>query len=413
MQISRVELYELVWKLPLSKAAPQFGISATALAGVCKKHNIPYPGSLYWTMKSLGRSVEVQQLPATSDDVPTQVVIDPAKPRRAQRHDRPGQPPLPARGTGIASTVLILPTPERSPPPKMTSDVQAKSDEAGQRTAALEVPESLRRPHAIIAGWIADHARRVTDSKRNKSSWGFRIEPLSDLDHRRHRILDTIFKAAERISFKVMSGQYQEVWLESGRNRIDFSLQERIRQVRRPLKADEKRDWNPNQRWRQEKIPTGLLVFKIRTSLGSAIQTEWIDQSEMLLEQQVRDILAALTLAGPLLEEQRLKAEEAERQRRKEEYRHQQEADRRKTERNRWRRFLEFADRWERADRARRFIATIEASTSTDTVRRGGLSHDEWLLWAKERLTAYDPLEAGIESLWENLSGVTSWEYRD
>jgi hypothetical protein len=109
----------------------------------------------------------------------------------------------------------------------------------------------------------------------------------------------------------------------------------------------------------------------------------------------------------------RLKAEEAERQRREDEYKRQQEADRRKTERNRWRRFLEFAERWEKADRARRFTATIEASTSADTVPRGGFWHDEWLTWAKERLTAYDPLEAGIESLWNSLSGVTSWEYRD
>jgi hypothetical protein len=61
MQISRAELYELVWKSPLSKTAPRFGISATALAAVCKKRSIPYPGSLYWTMKSMGRSVEVSR----------------------------------------------------------------------------------------------------------------------------------------------------------------------------------------------------------------------------------------------------------------------------------------------------------------------------------------------------------------
>jgi hypothetical protein len=211
----------------------------------------------------------------------------------------------------------------------------------------------------------------------------------------------------------VKSGQYREVWLEVGRNRVDFSLQERIRQVRRPLRADEKNQWNSSQQWRQEKTPTGLLVFKIRTFLGPAIQVEWIDQPDMLLEQQVGKILAALTLAGPLLEEQRVKAEEAERRRREDEHRRQQEADRRKIERNRWRRFLEFSDRWEEADRARRFIATIEASTSTDMVSRGGLSHEEWLTWAKKRLMAYDPLETGIESVWDNLASVTSWEYRD
>ena len=90
----------------------------------------------------------------------------------------------------------------------------------------------------------------------------------------------------------------------------------------------------------------------------------------------------------------------------------QQEADRRKTERNRWRRFLEFMERWEKADRARRSIATIEASTSADTVPRGDLSHDEWLTWAKEKLTAWPIRQEVAESL-DNLSGVTSWEIRD
>ena len=59
------------------------------------------------------------------------------------------------------------------------------------------------------------------------------------------------------------------------------------------------------------------------------------------------------------------------------------------------------ADRWEEADRARRFIATVQASTSTDMASHDGLSHEEY------------PLEAGIESVWDNLAGVTSWEYRD
>jgi hypothetical protein len=91
------------------------------------------------------------------------------------------------------------------------------------------VPESLRRPHAVVATWIADHARRVAESKRNESTWAFRVEALTDLEHRRHRILDTMFKAAEQMGFKVRSGQYQEVWLEIGKDRVDFSLQERIR----------------------------------------------------------------------------------------------------------------------------------------------------------------------------------------
>jgi hypothetical protein len=45
MQITRIELYELVSKSPLSKVAPSLAISATTLAEICRKHNVPYPGS--------------------------------------------------------------------------------------------------------------------------------------------------------------------------------------------------------------------------------------------------------------------------------------------------------------------------------------------------------------------------------
>jgi hypothetical protein len=45
MQITRIELYELVSKSPLSKVAPSLAISATTLAEICRKHNVPYPCS--------------------------------------------------------------------------------------------------------------------------------------------------------------------------------------------------------------------------------------------------------------------------------------------------------------------------------------------------------------------------------
>ncbi len=47
MQLTRLELYTRVCKSPLSKLAPEFGISGTALAAICKRYAIPYPGSGY------------------------------------------------------------------------------------------------------------------------------------------------------------------------------------------------------------------------------------------------------------------------------------------------------------------------------------------------------------------------------
>ncbi len=43
----------------------------------------------------------------------------------------------------------------------------------------------------------------------------------------------------------------------------------------------------------------------------------------------------------------------------------------------------------------------------------GEFSHEEWLVWVKKRLMAYDPLEAGLKRYGLIWLVVTSWEYRD
>jgi hypothetical protein len=78
MQLTRLELYKRVCDSPLSKVAPEFGISGTALAAICKQYQVPYPGSEYWTRKSLGLPAKLPMLPATSDDI---IEITPSVPK--------------------------------------------------------------------------------------------------------------------------------------------------------------------------------------------------------------------------------------------------------------------------------------------------------------------------------------------
>lgn len=95
MRLTRLELYERVCNAPLSKLAPDFGLSGTALAAICKQHRIPYPGSGYWTRKSLGLAADLPALPEGSDE-PIELVPSVARPRQkkapevvAKRKTRP------------------------------------------------------------------------------------------------------------------------------------------------------------------------------------------------------------------------------------------------------------------------------------------------------------------------------------
>ncbi|WP_085026184.1 hypothetical protein [Ensifer aridi] len=81
MQLTRLELYKRVCDSPLSKVAPEFGISGPALAAICKQYQVPYPGSGYWTRKSLGLPAELPELPEASDEA-IEITQKVPKPRR-------------------------------------------------------------------------------------------------------------------------------------------------------------------------------------------------------------------------------------------------------------------------------------------------------------------------------------------
>ncbi len=82
MQLTRSELYNRVCEAPLSRLAPEFGLTGTALAAICRQHEIPYPGSGYWTRKSLGIAAELPTLP---DGIDAIIEITPVTPKPREK----------------------------------------------------------------------------------------------------------------------------------------------------------------------------------------------------------------------------------------------------------------------------------------------------------------------------------------
>lgn len=138
---------------------------------------------------------------------------------------------------------------------------------------------------------------------------------------------------------------------------------------------------------------------------------EWRD-GKRRLEEQISDIVAVLSLAGPILEQRRRRDEEAERFRWEEERKRQQAKERSRLERNRWRRFVELAGTWEEALLASRFIEALERLPKDVEEVYGDRTTAEWLSWARERRDAFD-LTRWPGDVWANLTEVTSWDYRD
>lgn len=73
--MTRSELYELVWKEPMTHVAKRFGISDVALRKTCVKHNIPTPPLGYWAKLAHGKNVVQPPLPPSKGDVRKQIRI--------------------------------------------------------------------------------------------------------------------------------------------------------------------------------------------------------------------------------------------------------------------------------------------------------------------------------------------------
>lgn len=374
--LSREELYEKVWQTTLSHLAQQFGICGTGLAKICRRMNVPYPPQGHWAKLAAGKKV--------------------------------APIPLPAAGPATPSRVSIAPT-----PPQTRPSIPLKAE--GTEALAAGVPERLLRPHPIVASWLADHERRRKEAKNERDPWMRnlkRVEDFTATDRRQHRILDSLFKVLERHGAKVRQDERHQLFVEINGEKVEFQLRERLKQTRRPLTEDEKR-WHPRDTTRQELVPTSKLVFAIKTYIPSGFRREWLETDEKAMEAHLPDIAATIIALGPALAEQtRLRREEA-RERQIAEQRRYEEQQRRKLDRNRWRRVVEIAEEWREAKLAREFIAALRQTGPDLEQTIGERTIRDWLAWAEERASSLDPVACGTASAFERVASVTSWEYRD
>ena len=381
--VSREELFRQVWATPMSRLAQDYGISGNGLAKICNRLKVPYPPRGYWAKKAAGRKVVQYRLPDRKDGTP--------------------------------QTVTISPSPPPASPPEIAPELHQQVDAAKQAISAVTVPARLVRPHPVIGAWLAEREEERLRARRERDPWRRNLAPpdWSESERRWHRILDVLFKAAERQGIRIKQPDRFTVFLEASGERIDFKLREKQRQVRTPKTPEEIKRLLPGEKtWRQELQPTGVLTFSIETYLPALPRRVWTETADQPLEEQLGDILAGLLLAGPLLVQQRHEREEAERRRHEEEHRRYQEAERRRLDDNRWQRFTELATRWRQTDEVRRFLEVLEQHADVAASLTNGESVSEWLSWARNRLAAFDPLAVGATGVFEDLLKITSWSYR-
>jgi hypothetical protein len=380
--LTRQELYGLVWAHPVTHLAKRFGISDQGLAKICDRFDIPRPAQGHWNKLAAGKPVTTRPLPPARSD--------------------------------MAKTIRVTPVSgERSVEPA----TQAALATARDRAKPLQIAERLVRPHPIIAGWVA---RRENEIKTSEQIYDRRLKRLvrpsafTPQERRRHRMLDALLKALEAHKIAVTESERFELFATSGREKIGFQLRAKLQQVRRPLTPDEQR-WRSagDKAYRLELIETDILIFEVKGWLPGGLQRNWQDGRKGTIETMAGDILATLLAAIPLMVAEREQREKAEERRRIETQRRYELEQQRKLEENRFRRLLEHAGRWRDAELARSFVAALRAAIPNPTDIVDGKPASEWLDWAEERVAQHDPLASDPLDVFESISDVTNWTYRD
>lgn len=382
--MTREELYSAVWATPISRLAEEYGISGNGLAKICDREDIPYPPRGYWANHAVGKAPKQTSLPKSSR----------------------------------ARSITIRPTPLPPPPIELPPEVKQQADKARTSASALAVPERLLRPHALIASWLAEHQEKKRQARSERNPWRRNLyDPgdFSETDHRKHRILDTLFKAIERQGWKVAEGERGVLFAEVLGEKVEFQLREKQKQERRSLTDDEKRWRLPGDGgWKKELVPTGWLVFEIKTwQWPNGLPRQWLESEKQPIEGMLPDILATFVAAGPLLVQQRKDREAAERERQLAEQRRYEEQRRRKRDANRWRRFRELAQDWHEFAALREFLTALRSMDSPSTAEIGSRSVKQWIVWAEEWLQRADPTANGVDGVFKQVADVADWTYRD
>jgi hypothetical protein len=173
--VTRSDLYELVWAQPRSVLAKQFKISDVALAKRCLQANIPMPPRGYWAKLQAGLS-------------------------------KPTRPPLPLRLPGSRETVSFgqdrygsrAITDEELQSPTFSESIERLVEAAVQRLDHVSAIRDLTNPHAGLSKVLRAEAGRRQEYETNK--WDFYRPYFDDPAHQRQmRIVNSLLHAFNRL----------------------------------------------------------------------------------------------------------------------------------------------------------------------------------------------------------------------
>jgi hypothetical protein len=360
LRFTREELYRLVWSNPMSSIAKELGVSDVGLAKACKRADIPLPGLGHW-----------------------------AKVQHGHEMKRPALPPAP---TGQSDIVTISPGQRRLRPDDLPEDIRELVAREATPETKVDVIKTLANPYPLVRSWLREAPKKQDQSTVVGSS---DRQPVAKTERRRLRILSSLLSALEVRGHQILANRSdpRSVSLIIAGEKVEFSLTERLRQVKEELSERERLSpLNYGQTFRFVYKPTGELILKIQSLVGAGIRTGWRDRPEKPLEGELNRIIAGLLVASAVVRKQRLEREEAERRWQDMERQRLEAAEAQRRETQRRNELMSQVTRWRQAEEIRHYIKAVRSLLNNGSAGIGVESADEWASWASKVADEIDPL---------------------
>lgn len=380
MKFERSKLYDEIWEISLTGVAKKYGLNYTKLVQACKKNDIPYPSSAYWTKKNMGLdfSNDIIELPKSE----VKEVEIPLK----------------------ASGLLIDNKPSNKD--KFINEfnlLNFLSDEEKRKVAEVVYDlniDNYKKNHKIITEYKNKKKEERREERKanylnpyynihNYTEKGY-FENISKFEKDRcMKILNTIYYAIEELGGKV-NNDFSLIIREE---HIKLEIEELKDQVKHELTKEEAKQLleyedrkkvftyasKPNIR-KYDYVHNG----KLKITCGNRKYIRETDKVK--LEDKLGDIIIKLYEQSEEVKAERLAREERERIYQEEEERKEKIRNAKKNEAQKVKELLNLVEDYRIACEIRNYINSISSQDNLSSEMK------DWIKWANKKADWFDPI---------------------
>lgn len=367
--LTRKELYDLVWSIPMRTLAPEYGLSDVGFVKLCKRMSVVTPYRGYWTKLQFGHRPKKLRLAKWNESFGKEPTV--SMTRRREKSDEE------------LTDVDLLVRAEHEPDRKISISAEAKLHPLVAKT--LKALPKSRDPTARV-------------SSEREGCLTLKVAP--PLVGRATLILNAIAVAAEARSFSLSGEQNDE-----GRTghivllgeKVPFSIEQvwsRVPGSAVPL--SQIMSYSKSDVPRYEYELSDRLMLRIFRRSTNGRRTKWSDTARKRLEDQLNDfMIGVIDEAASLREDRREQLEWKQRYDAKV-AKQVDVAILQREEEFRINAFLKHAKALRKCETLRRYADEVRAEA---TRRFGGVSEDseigKWLRWAEGYVEKHYPLPVG------------------